>query len=124
MAVLEVDALPSCQLDGGLHGTLSRCKKLWEIFLFPGHFSIHRANLTADSRGYSGRRDERDPLLHYPEMVEAFGTDRLVRRGNAMFLLAFRMLRQHHYILFAQRFQTQHLQVRCRIDIAVEEIKW
>lgn len=93
MAGLEIDALPSCQLGDGLHDTLSRCKKLREIFLFSCHFSVHRVDLTADSRGYIGWRDERNPLLYYPEMVETLGTDRLVRRSNAVFLLAFRMLR-------------------------------
>lgn len=109
VARLEVDALPSCQLGSDLHGALSRCKKLREIFLFSCHFSIRCPHLTADSCGYSGWRGERDPLLRYPEMVETFGADRLVRRSNAMFLFAFCMFWQHHYILFSQWFQTQHL---------------
>lgn len=109
MAELEVDALPSYQLGGDLYGDLQRCKELREIFLFPRHISVRRTDLTADSRGHSGRRHDGDSLLRHPKVVETPRADCLVRRSDAMLLLAFRLLRQHHHILLAQWIQAQHL---------------
>lgn len=101
MAGLEANAMPSWQLGGGLHGTLPRCKKLRKILLLPGHFSVHCADLATGSRGYSGRLDERDLVLHHSEMVETPGANRLVRRRNPVLFLTFRLLRQHYHVLLA-----------------------
>lgn len=104
MAQLEVGAVPLRQLDGDLRGAVSRREEFRQILLLPGDLSVRRADLAADSCSYSGRRDRRDPLLHHTEVVEAAETDCLVRRRDAMFLLALRLLRWHYHVLVAQRF--------------------
>lgn len=115
MAKLEIDALSSRQLDDYLRSIVSGCQEFREILLLFGHFSVCRVDRSASSCGHSGRRDGRNLLFYHPEMVQTVGPDRLVCRCDPMFLLAFRLLRQHHHVFLAQRIQAQHLQVRNKI---------
>lgn len=93
VAGLEIDALSSRKLGGSLHSAFSRCKELWAILLFPGHFSVRCTDSAVDPRCHSGRSDRRNSLFYHSEMVETPGANCLVRRRDTMLLFAFGLLR-------------------------------